>query len=490
MKLLSSLRQAAIVCVWLLPTTALGFYDPFETVEQMKPSDELEQRLWAESALLKNQLRREPVKPYLLELESHVQKVFTDNFKDISSIVRVYVYEEPEFSAVTTANGDILLSSGLLSRIEKEDELVALLARELSHFINRDSARTLTYAKVSSNLKEVFSSSLAVYNVATGLAAVNNMASSVSSLAGSFNGMSSDAILQQLNLTPEKLLQDGGKLLASSLKDRLKKDLQESGKNLAGTAAYNLSLEAMTALVKTSVFGYSNRLEAESDQFALTYIDHRFDGIESFNRLMKRLNDQAKASGIQYLTFYGNDERTDERLSNAFSWIKPVDENFNKIARQLATHAKTISSPTPTTEETAINRWEQTITKAYPHLFELEVRDSAQSRFLAHTDKTPNEPLAWPKDISLLRADAFNKRGKPEDLMASIEILSKHIENNPQDWKASKIVGQSYLKIKDYNAALTYFEKAFEFCSDEKQKIFLQQSRDRTAQLLNKKASH
>lgn len=146
-----------VMVVLVLQMTAGGaqaFYDPFVSGENVRASDELEERLWAETALLKGVLLQGTRSREVLQLQAAVRDTFQREFGELAPTVRVYVMDEPELSVVTTPGGEMFLSTGLLMRIRSEEELTVLLAREVAHVINRDTARTLSYAKLGSNLKE------------------------------------------------------------------------------------------------------------------------------------------------------------------------------------------------------------------------------------------------------------------------------------------------------------------------------------------------
>lgn len=55
--------------------------------------------------------------------------------------LRVAVYDEPTPNAVAFPGGLILVTSGLLERVESENELAFVLAHEIGHFRNRDHMR-------------------------------------------------------------------------------------------------------------------------------------------------------------------------------------------------------------------------------------------------------------------------------------------------------------------------------------------------------------
>jgi Zn-dependent protease with chaperone function len=466
------------LCLCLQQNVAHAIYEPFAETAAFSPSDEMEQRLWAESALLKGQLLRQTPAPAVFMLQEHVQAVFKANFTDLNHAVHVYVYEEPEFTAVATANGDIFLSTGLLSRIENDTELVAVLAREVAHFLNRDAARTLSYAQLGGNLKEVFSTTFAAYNLAAGLLNIN-------SLVNSFTGLSPESVLKALQLSPEKLLDGGGTAFADYLKQRFQETGRDFGRNLTGLSVHRLSVQAVSALVKTSVYGYSERLESQADEFAFAYLESRYGNIEAYQTLMQRLQAQARIKQLNYLTFYGNEKRTEARLQTAGKWLEAKEKQRPPMAVGLGrAAAQTHLAKTEQQRFSEQYDWATVLTHAYPYLLNQEIRNAEPTRFLANTERQLPAPLAFPNDLALLRSDVLLKRNEPGDHAQALAILAHQVEANPGDWRAAKLAGNTYFKLKDFDSALLYLERALQAAEDDKEKAFLTQSRDRAAKKL------
>jgi len=53
----------------------------------------------------------------------------------------VYVQESPRLNAVSLPGGNIVVFTGLLQKIESENELAFVLAHEIGHYVNRDHLR-------------------------------------------------------------------------------------------------------------------------------------------------------------------------------------------------------------------------------------------------------------------------------------------------------------------------------------------------------------
>ena len=61
--------------------------------------------------------------------------------------IRIYVVRDPRFNASMTANGMMLINSGLLLRIRNEAELAAIMGHEVAHFERRHSLALLKKAR-------------------------------------------------------------------------------------------------------------------------------------------------------------------------------------------------------------------------------------------------------------------------------------------------------------------------------------------------------
>jgi predicted Zn-dependent protease len=56
---------------------------------------------------------------------------------------QVLLAESSEVNAIALPGGNIMVFSGLIARIESENELAMILAHEMGHFVNRDHLRGL-----------------------------------------------------------------------------------------------------------------------------------------------------------------------------------------------------------------------------------------------------------------------------------------------------------------------------------------------------------
>ncbi|HEX2958310.1 MAG TPA: M48 family metallopeptidase [Chitinispirillaceae bacterium] len=106
-------------------------------------------------------------------LNGIIKKLSSASATDTQAI-RVRVVKTSQFNAFAAPHGSIYLCSGLLSRIENEAQLAALLAHEMTHIINDHTCRNLINAK-----RKALSSA----NLAFGLELLTgSLASSISNL--------------------------------------------------------------------------------------------------------------------------------------------------------------------------------------------------------------------------------------------------------------------------------------------------------------------
>jgi tetratricopeptide (TPR) repeat protein len=66
--------------------------------------------------------------------------------------IRIYVVRDPQFNAAMTANGMLLINTGLLLRIRNEAELATILGHEFAHFEHRHSLALLKKARSATGL--------------------------------------------------------------------------------------------------------------------------------------------------------------------------------------------------------------------------------------------------------------------------------------------------------------------------------------------------
>ena len=100
-------------------------------------------------------------------VEAVGQKLLAANDRgDLMESLRFYVLKSNEVNAYATSNGVVIVTVGLLSRIENESQLAFILAHEIQHFIQRHSLKQFKHRKTrrvrvrgvagDSDLKDVY----------------------------------------------------------------------------------------------------------------------------------------------------------------------------------------------------------------------------------------------------------------------------------------------------------------------------------------------
>ena len=99
--------------------------------------------LWAIMDREETRLRRSSFLITNPALKSYLQSVLHKIAASHGPDIRIYAVRNPWFNASIAPNGMMQIWSGLLLRLENEAQLVAVLAHEFSHYLNRDSLQRL-----------------------------------------------------------------------------------------------------------------------------------------------------------------------------------------------------------------------------------------------------------------------------------------------------------------------------------------------------------
>lgn len=282
---------AAVCGLSAVSAQALVGYDPFPDAASIQAADELEERLWDEAELLRGQFVRGKPSPAVETMQRLVRGVLMKHWPELSRKVKVFVIDQADVLAFTSANGDIFLSTGMLLRLDSEEELQVILAREIAHFTHRHTARTVHAARLGAGAKVIASTALDAADIASKITTgvgVMDLAKSVASLS------------------QEVLLTSGREIL----QDRLNK-LREV---LADSFFRSMSVTGIGMVVKSSIFGFKDSLEEESDRYAMAFIEQKQGSTESYRRVMQRLYDEAVLDEKKFSVFYANEDRLSDRL--------------------------------------------------------------------------------------------------------------------------------------------------------------------------------
>lgn len=282
------------------------FYDPFPNADSFKPSDESEERIWQEAETFRGQFARSRPSPSLAAAQASVRAVLARHWPSLAPKLNLQVIDNADVLAVSSANGDLFLSTGMLLRLDTEPELVAILAREISHIVDRHAVRTVYAARLGAGANVVFQ------------AAVK---------ANSF--VSTLGLLSSFQVSPEMLVADGGKAFIQAQLGKLKD-------NMADNLVRRMSATGFDAMVKTSLFGYTESLEVESDEHALAFLESEGIPTAVYARVMQRLLVEAQADEKKFSAFYANAERLQYRLERAKAYDEERAARLKKAADNAA----------------------------------------------------------------------------------------------------------------------------------------------------------
>jgi predicted Zn-dependent protease len=218
-----------------------------------------EKQLWAEAESLEKKFAKSGLlyeDPDLdAYLKSVLQKLLPLNLKASEHLARIKVIKNPLLNAFAMPHGSIYLHSGILARMETEDQLATVMGHELIHFTHRHSlksARSTTNKQNAASLVRIL----------------------LGGTAAAFGG------------------------------------------GLAGAAILDITGQLSTGWLLASVHGYSRELETEADTegFALLVkADYTpTEAIRVFELLQRDLDERR----IKEPFFFGTHPRLQERIDN------------------------------------------------------------------------------------------------------------------------------------------------------------------------------
>lgn len=132
-----------------LMLTACSTTDRGQRTVGVKATDlsSAEAMLDAESAKATERLQRSGARIRDTALESYVQDIANKSAGAFSGEVNVYLLKVPAFNAYMYPNGTMGVYSGLLLRVETEDELALILGHEFGHYYEKHSLEIRANAK-------------------------------------------------------------------------------------------------------------------------------------------------------------------------------------------------------------------------------------------------------------------------------------------------------------------------------------------------------
>lgn len=485
------LRKSAALLAVLAGLVAVGpahalFYDPFPDAGAVRPSDELEERIWHEAEVFRTQFVRGQTPERLRPLQRSVRAVLARHWPDLAPKLDLVVIDNADVVAVSSANGDIVVSTGMLMRLDNEEELVAVLAREVAHVLQRHAVRTVYAARLGAGANVVFQTVV--------------KANSLISTAG---------LITAFQVTPEMLLVDGGKAFIQAQLGRLKE-------TMADNFVRRMSATGFDAMVKTSLFGYSEALETEADEYSLSVLSKRFGRTEAFPRVMQRLLDEARVDEKKFSAFYANEERLAQRVEVArraaaateasvapsaatsgpvasdvqaavalpagalelpsqvaVAMVVVGDEPAGDEAAVSPTAIRAAAITTSVAEAEALPYGDLLAPWALP-VFETELEAGRLNRLMRNIER-PRAHVVLPSGARVLLAEAWAAHPDTTHAPRVAAELKAHVEAHPDDARALKLLGVMALRQGDLEAARTHLTRARELARTDEERGFIDQ---------------
>src|SRR5690606_22662819 len=137
------------------------------------------------------------------------------------------------------------------------------------------------------------------------------------------------------------LLADGGKAFFQAQIGKLRD-------NMADNFIRRVSATGFDAMVKTSLFGYSESLESEADDFAIEELQRKGIDPAVFVTAMQRLHDEDAADEKKFSAFYATAGRMAERGSTGKKAVtRPAAEKASSAADEMAAPASPTVAAVP-----------------------------------------------------------------------------------------------------------------------------------------------
>ncbi|HEY2986527.1 MAG TPA: M48 family metalloprotease [Candidatus Binatia bacterium] len=124
---------------------------PIGSGAQAFQAEKDEQKLWETADQIQTRLQKSGLLYEDRELEAYLEavaaKLLAGRLQAAQVAPRVKVIKHPFLNAFTLPNGSIYFHSGLLARMDNEAQLATIMGHELTHFINRHTAKELRNAQ-------------------------------------------------------------------------------------------------------------------------------------------------------------------------------------------------------------------------------------------------------------------------------------------------------------------------------------------------------
>jgi len=166
-------RQCLLVSFLILAqiNTVSAVTEPFTPVTPdvqpyYQPNDNVEAGLWLQLDKAEQALKHSPKRINDEKLNAYVNKIICRLAEDYCQDIRLYIVRAPFFNAQMAPNGMMIIWSGLLLRVDNEDQLAAVIGHELGHYLKRHTLNNLIDRKNKRNLSAFLTIGLAALGVA------------------------------------------------------------------------------------------------------------------------------------------------------------------------------------------------------------------------------------------------------------------------------------------------------------------------------------
>ena len=201
---------------------------------------------------------------------------------------RIFIVNAPLVRAFTLPNGDIFLYTGLLEELRNCDELAAVLAHEISHYLNHDATKklkkTIVSQKVAGNTTQLLgtvASSAAGYVASMGLDKAISPVTIKESASGRGGG---------------GRISGGGPVMEASMPKLLLFQVSSIAVDqfVISKAVGSMSGPLASHMSEILISGYGEQIELQADKHGIEYAKSAgFDPAAS-EAVLKRMQDMAK----------------------------------------------------------------------------------------------------------------------------------------------------------------------------------------------------
>lgn len=371
--------------------------DTPERTPGLKPDPKsLEGGIWGEAAKAEREAKTSGERNSDPALEAYVSGVESRLAGPFSSDIRLYVMDRPFFNATVSPNGYAEVWSGLLLRVETEDQLAFVLGHETGHFRHSHSLKRYQEMKNGQNAALAVSLVIAVAGAAASANATSYQ--SLNNINGITNGL--------INVT------------------------------YLGTVAVLMS--------------YSRETEAQADAYGLSYASQNGYFPGAGGQLWQALINETAASDSDKVRRSGS-------RNNIFG-SHPLERDrvdaLNSQDRQA--HGGMVSTRTEADEKLArlayrghirpfLGRWLKD---------DLRRKDYGQTIFVINRLAIDGEDAGV---LSFYKAEAYRLRGKPDDLNAALDCYLTALKAPDAPVETQRQLGDLYRRIGNPTAALAAF---------------------------------